>query len=109
MEDLQRVDPLTLTADEKLVFFLNLYNSMAIHAVIRVGHPGGMIDRRSFFSEFMYVIGGSPYSLSSIMNGILRGNQRPPFSLVKPFGSGDKRLEVTLSSFLKSVFGLQTV
>lgn len=89
---------MTLSHDEKLAFFLNLHNAMAMHAVIRIGHPGGMIDRRPFFAEFMYVIGGHPYSLSSIKNGILRGNRRPPFSLIKPFSSGDKRLEVNQNS-----------
>ncbi|KAI3453238.1 hypothetical protein Pfo_009901 [Paulownia fortunei] len=97
VEDLQRVNLLTLSHDEKLAFFLNLHNGMAIHAVIRIGHPGGMIDRRPFFAEFMYVIGGYPYSLSSIKNGILRSNRRPPFSLVKPFSSGDKRLELAFA------------
>lgn len=94
VEDLQRVNLLTLSHDEKLAFFLNLHNGMALHAVIRVGHPGGMLDRRSFFADFMYVIGGNSYSLSSLTNGILRNNRRPPFSLIKPFSSGDKRLEV---------------
>ncbi|KAL0296514.1 UNVERIFIED_CONTAM: hypothetical protein Sradi_6703500 [Sesamum radiatum] len=94
VEDLQRINLLSLSYDEKLAFFLNLHNAMAIHAVIRVGDPGGMIDRRFFFAEFMYVVGGYPYSLSSIKNGILRSNQRAPYSLVKPFSSGDKRLEL---------------
>ncbi|KAL8535762.1 hypothetical protein ACS0TY_011415 [Phlomoides rotata] len=94
VEDLQRVEVTTLSHDEKLAFFLNLHNSMALHAVIRIGPPGGMIDRRPFFADFMYVIGGYPYSLSSIKNGILRGNQRPPYSLIKPFSNGDKRLEL---------------
>ncbi|KAL7110929.1 hypothetical protein ACP275_05G056500 [Erythranthe tilingii] len=97
VEDLQRVNLLTLSHDEKLAFFLNLHNAMAIHAVIRIGHPGGMIDRRPFFAEFMYIIGGNPYSLSSIKNGILRGNRRPPYVLIKPFSSGDKRLELAFS------------
>ncbi|XP_051144542.1 uncharacterized protein LOC127260705 [Andrographis paniculata] len=94
VEDLQRVNLTTLSHEDKLAFFLNLHNAMAMHAAIRIGHPGSMIDRRPFFSEFMYVVGGYPYSLSSIRNGILRNNRRPPFSLVKPFGSGDKRLEL---------------
>ncbi|KAL6543908.1 hypothetical protein OROGR_010405 [Orobanche gracilis] len=97
VEDLQRVNLLTLSHEEKLAFFLNLHNAMAIHAVIRIGHPGGMIDRRPFFAEFMYVVGGYPYSLSSIKNGILRSNRRPPYSLVRPFTNGDKRLELAFA------------
>eukprot|EP00258_Populus_trichocarpa_P050930 XP_024466949.1 uncharacterized protein LOC7462626 isoform X2 [Populus trichocarpa] len=95
-QDLHRVDVLKLSQDEKLAFFLNLHNAMVIHAVIRVGCPEGAIDRRSFYSDFQYIVGGSPYSLNTIKNGILRSNRRSPYSLVKPFGTGDKRLEVVL-------------
>ncbi|XP_009782543.1 uncharacterized protein [Nicotiana sylvestris] len=97
VQDLHRVNILTLTADEKLAFFLNLHNAMAIHAVIRVGHPGGMIDRRAFFSEFQYIVGGFSYSLSGLKDGILRSNRRAPFSLMRPFPSGDERLEMAFS------------
>ncbi|KAJ0966817.1 hypothetical protein J5N97_023734 [Dioscorea zingiberensis] len=93
VQDLQRVDIFTLSADERMAFFLNLYNAMVIHAVIKIGPPG-LIDRRAFFSEFHYIIGGYPYSPSSIKNGILRSNRRQPYSLAKPFGTGDKRLEL---------------
>ncbi|XP_059278690.1 uncharacterized protein LOC132032914 isoform X1 [Lycium ferocissimum] len=95
VQDLHRVNLQTLSAEEKLAFFLNLHNAMAIHAVIRVGHPGGMIDRRAFFSEFQYIVGGYSYSLSGLKDGILRSNRRAPFSLMRPFPSGDRRLEMT--------------
>ncbi|MED6135176.1 hypothetical protein PIB30_043794 [Stylosanthes scabra] len=95
-QDLQRVDLLELSENEKLAFFLNLYNAMVIHAVIRVGvGQEGAINRRSF-SDFLYLIGGHPYSLSTIKNGILRSNRRSPYSLVKPFSTGDPRLELAL-------------
>ncbi|XP_064944972.1 uncharacterized protein LOC135596774 isoform X1 [Musa acuminata AAA Group] len=93
VKDLQRVDIFSLSADEKLAFFLNLYNAMVIHAVIRIGRPGE-IDRKVFYCDFQYVVGGYPYSLSSIKNGILRSNRRQPYSLVKPFSARDKRLEL---------------
>ncbi|KAI3728478.1 hypothetical protein L6452_17115 [Arctium lappa] len=95
LQELQRVDISTLSVSERLAFFLNLHNAMVIHAVIRIGHPGSaVIDRRSFNSDFIYIIGGFPYSLTTIVNGILRNNRRPPYSFTKPFGSGDKRLEL---------------
>ncbi|KAJ4710333.1 Glutaredoxin/DEP/DUF547 domain-containing protein [Melia azedarach] len=94
VHDLQRVNLFALSEDEKLAFFLNLYNAMVIHAIIRIGHPEGVIDRKSFFSDFQYVVGGYPYSLTTIENGILRNNRRGRYSLVKPFGSTDKRLEL---------------
>ncbi|KHN04589.1 hypothetical protein glysoja_021888 [Glycine soja] len=69
---------------------------MVIHAVISVGCQEGVIDRRSFLSDFQYLVGGHPYSLNLIKNGILRCNRRSPYSLVKPFSTRDKRLEVAL-------------
>lgn len=94
VQSLQRVDLFALSPDEKLAFFLNLYNAMVIHAVIRRGYPEGMINRKSFVSEFQYLVGGSSYSLNAIRNGILRSNQRAPYALVKPFNAGDIRLQV---------------
>ncbi|XP_076885542.1 uncharacterized protein LOC143535096 [Bidens hawaiensis] len=95
MQELQRVDISTLSVSERLAFFLNLHNAMVIHGVISVGHPGSaVIDRRSFNSDFVYIIGGSPYSLTTIVNGVLRNNRRAPYSFTKPFASSDKRLEL---------------
>lgn len=101
IEELQRVDLYEMPREEKLSFFINLYNMMAIHAILVLGHPSGALERRKLFGDFKYVIGGSAYSLSAIYNGILRGNQRPPYNLTKPFGVKDKRLEVRkLAKFL---------
>ncbi|XP_020212990.1 uncharacterized protein LOC109797380 [Cajanus cajan] len=96
VEELQRVEISDSSREEKLAFFINLYNMMAIHAIIILGHPDGALERRKLFGEFKYVIGGSTYSLSAIQNGILRGNQRPPYNLKKPFGAKDKRSAVAL-------------
>jgi hypothetical protein len=102
--DLQRVDVFAVPAGERLPFFLNLHNAMAIHAVVRNGQPpAGLVDRRSFFADFQYVVGGYPYSLTTIKNGILRANRRQPYTIVKPFGSSDKRLEVSTNNELCSL------
>ncbi|XP_075516771.1 LOW QUALITY PROTEIN: uncharacterized protein LOC142551421 [Primulina tabacum] len=95
-EELQRVELSDMTREEKLSFFINLYNMTAIHAILVSGHPSGALERRKFFGDFKYVIGGSTYSLSGIYNGILRGNQRPPYNLIKQFRMNDKRLKVAL-------------
>ena len=86
--------------EEKLSFFINLYNMMAIHAILVWGHPSGPLERRKLFGDFKYVIGGCTYSLSAIYNGIFRSNQRPPYNLTKPFGIKDKRIKVSYSLFL---------
>ncbi|XP_059630460.1 uncharacterized protein LOC132273519 isoform X2 [Cornus florida] len=96
VEELQRVDLHDMQREEKLAFFINLYNTMAIHAILVWGHPDGALERRKLLGDFKYVIGGLTYSLSAIENGILRSNQRPPYNLIKPFGVHDKRLKVAL-------------
>lgn len=94
MEELQRVELQDISREEKLAFFINLYNMMAIHAILLWGRPAGALERRRLFGDFRYVVGGSTYSLSAIQNGILRGNQRPPYNLMKPFSAKDKRSKV---------------
>lgn len=94
IEELQRVEMQDMSREEKLAFFINLYNMMAIHAILVWGHPVGPLERRKMFGDFKYVIAGCTYSLSAIQNGILRGNQRPPYNLMKPFSAKDKRAKV---------------
>ncbi|KAB2614522.1 hypothetical protein D8674_036538 [Pyrus ussuriensis x Pyrus communis] len=96
VEELQRVEVKDMKREERLAFFINLYNMMAIHAILVWGHPTGAVERKRLFGDFKYVVGGSTYSLSAIQNGILRGNQRPPYNLMKPFGAKDKRSLVAL-------------
>lgn len=95
MEELQRVEIMHLSREETIAFFINLYNMMTIHAILVWGHPTGALERRKMFGDFKYIIGGSTYSLSAIQNGVLRGNQRQPYTLMRPFGAKDKRLHVS--------------
>ncbi|KAJ4885754.1 glutaredoxin-related [Raphanus sativus] len=94
-QDLQRLNLLELSTDEKLAFFLNLYNAMVIHALIRIGRSDGMIARRSFFADFQYVVGGYSYSLNSIRNNILRGAHRQSYPFIKPFMRGSTHHELS--------------
>lgn len=101
-EELQRVDLPDIPREEKLSFFINLYNMMTIHAILVWGHPSGTLERRRLQGDFKYVIGGCTYSLSAIHNGILRANLRPPYNFIKLFGAKDKRLKV--SQIFSSLF-----
>ncbi|KAE8719221.1 Phytosulfokin receptor 1 [Hibiscus syriacus] len=92
--DMQRINLKLFTPDESLAFFLNLYNAMVIHAVISIGHPEGILDNKAFFLDFQYVLGGYPYSLSIIENGVLRNNRKSSYSLAKPFNKGDRHLHL---------------
>jgi len=97
-QDFHRLNLVELSTEEKLAFFLNLYNAMVIHALISIGRPEGLIARRSFFTDFQYVVGGYSYSLSSIRNDILRRGRKPSYPFIRPpFNNGKTRHEVILA------------
>ena len=77
---------------EKLAFWINLYNTMVIHGVIDWDIRESVKERNGFFTRIKYDIGGYLFSLSDIEHGILRGNSRPPYGLFRPFGGRDPRL-----------------
>ncbi|KAL1204723.1 hypothetical protein V5N11_017336 [Cardamine amara subsp. amara] len=105
-QDLHRLNLVQLSTEEKLAFFLNLYNAMVIHALIRIGREG-MMARRFFFTDFQYVVGGYSYSLSSIRNDILRDRRRLSFPFIRPFMNGNTRQELGLQKLNPLVhFGL---
>ena len=85
--ELQRVDLFGLTLPEKAAFFINVYNSLVIHAMVELSLPANAIDRMFFYKRAQYLIGGHAYSLDDIENGVLRGN-RPgskTIQLLSPF------------------------
>lgn len=44
-QQLQRVDVLNATREEKLAFFVNVYNALVIHATVVKGAPTNMWQR----------------------------------------------------------------
>lgn len=71
---LQFVNVGSLTREEKIAFFCNIYATLAIHIHIVAGPPTiGIKKLNPFFSAWYYNIGGDNYSLNVIKHGILRG------------------------------------
>ena len=94
---LQRAEVVKLSEDERLAFFINIYNVLVIHGTVKKGVPANTYQRYKFFSGTSYVIGGRAYSLNEIENGILRANRSSMATLYrKPFSKGDPRLEMAL-------------
>jgi len=94
---LQRVDIEKLSNDEKLAFFINIYNVLVIHATVEKGVPTNNLARYKFFSGTSYLIGGFTLSLNDIENGILRSNRFSMATLyMKPFGKSDPRMNIIL-------------
>uniref|UniRef100_A0A2C9JV79 Uncharacterized protein n=1 Tax=Biomphalaria glabrata TaxID=6526 RepID=A0A2C9JV79_BIOGL len=95
-KELVRVNIEKVSREEKLAFFINIYNALVIHSVIIRGSPNNLWTRYKFFNDSKYIIGGCVYSLQDIENGILRANRRGVGQISKPFGKNDPRLKVAL-------------
>ncbi|XP_062313025.1 uncharacterized protein zgc:152951 isoform X1 [Osmerus eperlanus] len=93
---LQRVELLSLSREEKLAFFINTYNALVIHGHLRLGAPTNMWQRYRFFNYVSYLIGGEVFTLQDIENGVLRGNRKGVAQLLRPFSKTDPRLQVAL-------------
>lgn len=93
---LQRVELMSLSREEKLAFFINIYNALVIHGCLRLGAPTNMWQRYKFFNYVSYLIGGEVFTLQDIENGVLRGNRKGIAQLRRPFSKTDPRLQMAL-------------
>lgn len=84
-------DPHTLNGQpQRKAFWLNVYNGLVLHAVVRHRVQTSIREQSAFFSS-AWSIGGQAFTLDDIEHGILRGNRRPPAGLKPPFSSKDPR------------------
>ncbi len=92
-----------LTQEEKLAFWINLYNLLTIDAVLQFNVQKsvteGWFGVISFFRRAAYLIGGFRYSLEDIEHGILRANRGMPFFPGKQFAADDPRLAFAINTF----------
>jgi hypothetical protein len=94
--ELKRADVKSLKREEKLAFFINVYNALVIHAFVVHGPPTNTFKRLRFFNQTSYIIGGHVYSLNDMESGVLRANRKPVAALRRPFPANDPRLDVSL-------------
>ncbi|XP_051937638.1 uncharacterized protein zgc:152951 isoform X1 [Hippocampus zosterae] len=93
---LQRVKLLSLSREETLAFFINIYNALVIHGYLRMGAPTNSWQRYRFFNYVSYLIGGEVFTLQDIENGVLRGNRKGVAQFRRPFSKTDPRLQLAL-------------
>ena len=98
VRDLQTYNPAVLPPDEKVCFFVNVYNTMAMHAYVELGLPTSLLGRLSLMKRASYAINDLEYSLYEIEHSVLRACASKPaiigagvlLSLAK-FGESDPR------------------
>jgi len=76
--ELQKVVLKGISSTEMLCFWVNIYNTLALHAHAQFHFTKTALRGLSFFSKVSYEIGGLKYSLLTIEHSILRCNLSPP-------------------------------
>ena len=85
-----RLDGLT-TRGERLAFWINVYNALVFHGIVRLGVRASVRRTWNFFGRVSYRVGGFVLALDDIEHGVLRDNRRRPLPPLRPFGAGDPR------------------
>jgi len=80
----------------RLAFWTNIYNTAVIHGVIELGLERSVKEVPGFFDRITYEIGGVRFSLNEMEHGLLRGNRRHPYRVMRPFRERDPRLEFAI-------------
>jgi hypothetical protein len=91
--ELSKIDlSLLKTDEEKMAFWINVFNLMLIHAALVVRDiPVLDVDIEQFYRKTKYVIGEEEYSLQDIREGILLGNRSKSVIFGKQFKKRDRR------------------
>ncbi|KAG1334424.1 hypothetical protein COCNU_03G005430 [Cocos nucifera] len=76
VEQLAEVNPACLSHNEKLAFWINLYNALIMHAYLAYGVPRSDIKLFSLMQKVSYTIGGQSFSAADIEFVILK--MKPP-------------------------------
>ncbi|KAK5817287.1 hypothetical protein PVK06_022210 [Gossypium arboreum] len=74
VEQLLRVDPSQMSSNEKLAFWVNLYNALIMHAYLAYGVPRNDIKLFSLMQKAAYTIGGLSVSAADIECTVLKMN-----------------------------------
>jgi len=82
---------------EKLAFWINLYNTIVVDGIIRLGVKASVKEIPGFFRTLQYKVGQYFFSADDIEHGILRCNLRPFFSPIRQLGPRDSRKQLMIS------------
>ncbi|KAL2611906.1 hypothetical protein R1flu_023598 [Riccia fluitans] len=85
VESLQLVDPRDLAHEQRLAFWINVYNSLMMHAYMVRGIPWSHYKRITIMHKSAYIVGGHLFSALAIEHAILRAcSYRPALASLLP-------------------------
>jgi hypothetical protein len=82
--------------DERLAFWINMYNTLVVDGIISLGIERSVLEHAGFFRRICYNINGGIFSLNDVEHGILRGNRRGPYSLLRPFRLWERQRRLSI-------------
>lgn len=89
---LPHVHPTEFSQSERLAFWLNLYNVLAIHGIIALEIRKSVMEVPSFFHLVAYRVSDWVFTLDDIENGVLRRNRPHPAMKNLMFDADDPRM-----------------
>lgn len=107
MNNLQKVDLKHMNYQQKLAFWINMYNASIMHAFLQYGVPSNSSPEKllSLLNKAKLNIGGTTVTARSIEQSILR---KPESSLIKEvLGQADKKDATNLESKVRERYGLE--
>ncbi|CAN1823178.1 hypothetical protein LINPERHAP1_LOCUS30263 [Linum perenne] len=100
---LEGVDPRKLKHGEKLAFWINVHNSLVMHAFLAYGIPQNNLKRLFLLLKAAYNVGGHTISADAIQTNILQCRMSRPGQWIRllipsrsKFKSGDERQAYTI-------------
>eukprot|EP00250_Pteridium_aquilinum_P012838 c20977_g1_i1 orf=357-2570(-) len=85
VEQLSKVDVTSLGHQEKLAFWINVYNALMMHAYLAYGVPKNDVKYFSLMQKAAYTVGGHFFNAMAIEHVLLRGrapSYRPQIALL---------------------------
>ncbi|XP_024370432.1 uncharacterized protein [Physcomitrium patens] len=85
VEQLSRVDPSNLKHEEKLAFWINLYNALLMHAYLAYGIPKSDLKFFALLQKAAYTVGGHSFNAATMEFCLLRSKStahRPQLNLL---------------------------
>lgn len=85
VERLTNVDPSTMKHEQKLAFWINLYNALLMHAFLAYGIPRSDLKFFTLMQKAAYCVGGHWFNAAAIECNLLKAKimlHRPQFALI---------------------------
>lgn len=105
VEQLEQVDPGKMSHEQKLAFWINIYNALMMHAYLAYGIPRNRLKRLSLLQKAAYKVGAHSINVQTIEHSILSCRSIRPSQWFQSFLSPGTKFK---TSDERRAYGLHT-